>query len=355
MTPVTGPARPLSLLPNRLEESSSRERQRYLIARILEGDRPSLSNPNFDSLSVNDRLSRITSAERRRIAEEAGNSFHTLASLSEESIPEYFYEGLLRAGRRAEDEDRFGVAQRCYLFLSRLRGGGITVPPHIQNQARERLAVLNGGGSRWERVEFGLHRLPGQTLDPTFLIGMGVASVVARGLRLGILARAGSATPRFLPRIFEAGALATAESAAFIGAERASAAILGQPSSSASAPEEWLRYGFPMFLGSRLLGTVSGQLYRRGRFRQAWLRDGSLAGARLRHRLGYGIVTQASIFGAAYFAQGLESREAASERRPHDGVAQALVWTLAFSAFNSTARRMSGSRSIAWERSLFRR
>lgn len=357
MTPITRLQSPTSILPSRLEENSAVLRQRYILARILEGDRPSLSRPDQDSLSLSQRLSRLPIAERERIQQEAGPAFQALVSLSEETIPEDFYTGLFQAGRQAENADRFGVAQACYFFLSRLSQHRSPVPAHIQQQARERLAVLGGGGSGWDRFEFAVHRLPAQTLDPTFLIGMGAASIVGRGLRLGLLARAArtsSVSSRFLPRIFEAGILATAESVAFVGAERASAAVLGRPASSASAPEEWLRYGLPMFLGTRLAGTLVGQLYRRGRFRQPWLSHGSLEGARLRHRLGYGLATQASIFSAAYFAQELESDRASTERRPHDAIAHALLWTLTFSAFHSTARRMTGSRSIAWERGLFR-
>ncbi len=358
MTPITGPQSPASILPSRLEESSAVLRQRYIVARILEGDRRSLSTPEQDPLSLGHRLSRLPIAERDRIREEAGPAYNALASLSEETVPEYFYEGLFRAGRQAEDADRFGVAQTCYFFLSRLSEHGSPVPAHIQRQARERLAVLGGGGSGWDRFEFAMTRLPQQLLDPTFFVGMGAAAVVARGFRLRLLLGAANGvgvTPRFVPQIFRAGVTATVESLAFVGGETASAAIMGRPVSLNSVRDGWLRYSLPMFLGSRLAGTLVGQLYRRGRFRQPWLTNGSLEGARLRHRLGYGLATQASIFSAAYFAQELESDRASAERRPHDALANALLWTLTFSVFNSTARRMTGSRAIAWERGLFRR
>ena len=357
MTPITGPQAPASIFPSRLEEGSSVSRRRYILARILEGDRRSLSNPEQDSLSLQQRLNRLPIAERERIQQEAGPAYHALVSLSEEGIPELFYQGLFQAGRQAEDADRFGVAQTCYFFLSRLSEHGSPVPAHLQRQARERLMVLGGGGSRWERIEFAMHRFPSQALDPTFFIGMGAASIAARAFRLRLLLGAANSmgvTPRIIPQIFRAGMTGTVESVAFIGAERASAAILGRPASSASMPEEWLRYGLPMFLGTRLAGTLVGQIYRRGRFRQPWLSHGSLEGARWRHRLGYGLATQASIFSAAYFAQELENDRASAERRPHDAIANALLWTLTFSVFHSTARRMTGSRVVAWERGLFR-
>lgn len=346
--------RPLpSIFPHRLEESPPNLRQRYIVSRILEGNRRLLSGPEQDGFSVAQRLARLDPADRETLAQETGNAYNALSILAEEPAPQDFYEGLLRVGRRAEDEDRFELAQRCYHFLASENGAGLTAPDGLRHRAEERLAVLGGGGSRWDRFEFAMTRVPRQLFDPTFLVGMGAASLAARGLRLGLLARSWTASSRIVPRLLEAGALATGESLAFVAAERGTAALLGRPDYSASAGEEWLRYGLPMFLGGRVFGTAAGQIYRRGRFRQAWLTNGSLEGARI-HRLGYGIATQGSLFTSAYLLQNLENRQAASERRPHDAVAQALLWMATFSVFGSTARRITGSRALAWERSLFR-
>ncbi|HEX5033609.1 MAG TPA: hypothetical protein VFW62_03945, partial [bacterium] len=244
MTPTIRTQSLPSILPARLGESSTIPRQRYVVARILEGEGRSLSGPEQDSLSLRQRLDRLPVAERERLRQEAGAAFDSLAALPEETVAEYFYAGLLRAGRQAEDEDRFGVAQRCYFFLSRLSAHGMPVPEHVQRQARERLEVLSGGGSGWDRFEFAMTRLPRETLDPAFLVGMGAAAIVARGFRLRLLlgaSRGVGITPRFVPQVFRAGVTAAVESLAYLTGHTATTGILGRPVAYDSIRDEWLR------------------------------------------------------------------------------------------------------------------
>jgi hypothetical protein len=358
MTPTVGP-RATSFFPQSIADQSAVVQQRYLIARILEGDRRLLSDPARGNFSIAQRLRQIPAEDRRAIEEAGGPSTYEFSALAEERTPALFYEGVLRAARRSEDEDHFEVAQRCYFFLSELNQHGGSVPEHIQRRARERLAILGGGGTFSDRMEFAVSRLPRQTLDPTFFIGMGAASVAARAFRWRLLISASNGigvTPRLVPQLFRAGVTATVESVAFVAAERGSAVALGRPTSPVTAPEEWLRYGLPMFMGTRLAGSLAGQTYRNGLLgRRTWLPNGSLEGASWRHRLGHTAWTQAAILGATFLAQDLESTEAKSARIPRDAFAQSLLWSLTFATFTSATRRASGRRLIALERGLFRR
>jgi hypothetical protein len=111
-----------------------------------------------------------------------GVDSNILHNLSGESDSSLYWSDLLTLGREAESQRNYPLARGIYQNISQ-RGPS----EDFKSEARARLAVLNGGGTAAERLEFlGGEFLP-QVTDPSLIAGMWVAGRCFRGIQQGLL------------------------------------------------------------------------------------------------------------------------------------------------------------------------
>ncbi len=176
-----------------------------------------------------DRIfSQILGGSPEQLSNRLGNHLAEFRSLAEERNPEMFFHGLLNLGMRLEGENNLEGASAVYSALATphppLPGHSLpqgergivqmVVPLEVQRRAAERLGAMQGFGSAGPRAEFLLRRLSREALEPTTLLGLGVASAAFRVTRLVALSRLLAApSSNFLTRGF--GAQLTAGVAGF--------------------------------------------------------------------------------------------------------------------------------------------
>lgn len=259
-----------------------------------------------------------------------------LAALSRETDGELFHNGLLQVARRAENNDRIGLASQLY---SQIQSRGEQA--YLRDRAAERLALFHGAGNFGERFEFQSRRFFGQATDPVALASMAVGGAVFRVARLGILGRlAASPTAGFLTRGFGARALSgtgafLAESTAFTLSGRGLNALSGRPTSPHSLAEEWAGGAITLAM-LRGFGAAGGGLYRRfhGATASPWQT----------------LYAQTFMFGGILTAHGLE--RSLGLREPAAGsnaLTEGLVTLLQFNVAARLNRDLLGARWHAWE------
>ncbi len=154
---------------------------------------------------------------------QAGNHLNEFLSLSRETDPELFYEGLYNLGVRLEQSGQVGGAASVYSVLAsgngeaENRGNGesenrrngelnpspiprFTVSPVLQRHAQERLNALRGEGSVGLRLEVLGRSFARQAMAPAPLIGMGVAGLAFRGMNLFAATRLANLSAGLLTR-----------------------------------------------------------------------------------------------------------------------------------------------------------
>jgi len=87
---------------------------------------------------------------------------------------------LLRLGRNLEKRREFSAAASIYQSLATPAANLSPIGHDISTRAQERLATLNGTGSFWNQLVFGLEQLPHQLAEPGMIVGMTGAFSVGR-------------------------------------------------------------------------------------------------------------------------------------------------------------------------------
>ena len=214
----------------------------------------------------------LSQGERDALASSIGvSTLNELGSLIAESDPELLGEGLLSLAAKLENAGQEGHAQLLYESLL-----GVEALPNasISSRARDRLAVLQGGGSFGARFERHARHLIRDASDPALLAGMGAAGLVSGVVRFGVLSRlmaqpAGWLTRGFGAR-FTAGAASLAfEAPAFTAAIHGTNFALGRPQDlSLNGLGHELGSGYLLLGALRLSGgltqSVASRFARRG-------------------------------------------------------------------------------------------
>jgi len=267
-----------------------------------------------------------------------------LASLQQESDPQFFYEALYGFGLRQEQSARDEAAAAVYTGLA---GGP------LQTRAQQRLDALMGRGAVGPRAEFLLRRFASEASDPTTLLAMGVAGTAFRLTRLGVMSRLVGSEASFFTRGF--GARATAGIAGFL-VEAPAFSLTGRVGRSALGREqEWnaralgreLASSYLVLGGMRLAGWGSEALSR------------SLAGPSLALRSQPLQFATQSLFSQGGMLTGIllgHRLEQWAGLRPAQNGATTLIDSLAlllqFHVAGNLSRGLTGSRIQAWEQGL---
>ncbi len=205
-------------------------------------------------LSLRAAFSQLDLAQQAALRRRLGTRVEEFLALSEESDPALFGEALSAMAGGAARAGEAGTAILLYDFLSRTAG---PLAPRLDAAVRARAEAearaLRGEGAfgaRFEHLSRGFAR---QAADPAMIAGMGIGSLVAGAVRLGVLSRLASArTANFFTRgagaSFSAGTAAwAAEVPAFWMTTRALHAA------SSETPLAWDRAALTRELGSTAL------------------------------------------------------------------------------------------------------
>jgi len=114
-------------------------------------------------------------------------AFQGLLALTEQSNPQLFYSGLYRLGSHWEGQRQYALAKVLYSLLIQIPQAGTW-----GKRARERLDLLKGRGKLGDRLEMLGREFFHELMDPSLLIGMGVAQGVFRGVSRFALKRLGN-------------------------------------------------------------------------------------------------------------------------------------------------------------------
>lgn len=256
-------------------------------------------------------------------------------SLARERDPEFYAESLLAFAQRQEISGQTETAAAIYAELS-----GEAPNASLRARARERLAVLGGGGPTALRAEHLLRHLARETMEPSTLIGMTAASAVFRLTRVAGLSRLlASPTANFATRGWGARLLAGslafgAEATVFPLATRAAGMARGREFyGSLDEVGRDLASSFILLGAMKLAGGAVSLSPARGWRAGVLGQTGMLGGIALGHRL-----------------------ESAIGLRPHADAATTLVDSLAmllqFHAAGRLAQGIMGPGFQAWETSL---
>lgn len=151
-------------------------------------------------------IHRLSATEQTQIHRLVGAHWNEVLSLAGERDPAMYREGLLQLGQRLTAENRIEAAVAIF---SSLAGSAEAPEGSAGARARQQLDAINGGGSSLFRSEFLLRRLAQESMEPTALFGMGMASAAFRVTRLAALSRlASTPTANLLTRGFGARAVA---------------------------------------------------------------------------------------------------------------------------------------------------
>ena len=115
-----------------------------------------------------------------------------LRALAGESDRDSFFEGILSVGRQLEATEHPETAGVIYSAVVQNIEALENPSPLLQaiaHRAQCRLDAVNGVGAIAPRGEFLLRHLARQAIDPSMIVGMGVAGIAYRTTRLAILSR----------------------------------------------------------------------------------------------------------------------------------------------------------------------
>lgn len=290
-------------------------------------------------------LEELPAADRARFS---SANLGALSRLVESDSNPYFYTELLSLGRSLESSDP-EIAARIYSVLSAVPEWSQS--PGEAQQVNRRLDVLRGGGTFGDRFERFASSFISQALDPATLVGIGVAGLAYRGVRLAAMSRLAAQGVGSFPRsgLFLASLAGfAAEVPAFSLSAALTNTLRGESVDwSPGAIAVSLGHG-ALNLGSmRVAGAVIGGLGRR------YFATADLGTLGFRSRLGLGVVQQASMLGGIMLSQQVEGLFNPSHPTSFsDRLGQGLANLLIFNASGAVARRVYGSRFAAFERDL---
>lgn len=215
-------------------------------------------------------------------------------SLNSEVDPILYWEGAFGLAARQETSGHLEIATSVYFELSE----NAAVPAGLRRRARERLEILQGGGSPSARAEHLLRHFVETAADPAALMAMTTAGMVFSAARLGFLARLAGAeaapwTRGFLGRTVAASGAFLLEAPAFTLTARLGNTLLGRPQewdarslarelTSAYLTLGGLKLGLA---GGHALHRALGGVSQRGLGYQVFFQGGMLSGLRLGHGL----------------------------------------------------------------------
>lgn len=280
-------------------------------------------------LSLRESFARLNGAQQAALRQRLGGQVEALLSLSAESDPELLGAGLLAIAAAAARREDYIAALVVYDAISQTAGPlGASLAADFRARAEREARALRGEGpfgARFEHLARGFAR---QAADPTMIAGMGVGSLVAGAVRLGVLSRLASARTanlftRGLGASLTAGTAAwAAEVPAFWMTTRALHAA------SSETPLDWDRATLSRELAStglmlgllKLSGAASSAMFRRVH----GIPPLGAEAARLAPftRLSQPLFTQAGMFGGIYADHLLEER--LGWRPASDGVSRAF-------------------------------
>lgn len=268
-----------------------------------------------DRASSRNAFASLNSAEQSILRSRFGSQIEALSSLASESDPNLFAEGILAMAASASRAGDDLTAAVLYDIISRDSGPlGTRIGAAFRERAASEARALRGEGSFGRRFEYLARGFARQAADPTMIAGMGVGSLMAGAVRLGVLSRlASSGTANFLTRGYGATLLAgTAAWAAEVPAFWMTTRALH--SASSSTPLAWDRATLTRELASTALmlgllkvgGAASEGLF----YRVHGLSPASLNVARLSPmtRLSQPLFTQAGMLASLYTDHLIEER-----------------------------------------------
>jgi len=261
-----------------------------------------------------------------------------LASLSQESDPTLYSQGLLNFAERQESSGRLELAVALYQRLL----AGVSEQDPSAVRAKQRLAADTGQGAFGNRTEFLLSNLAKEATEPSALLAMGLAGAAFRLTRLAVLSRlAGAAESGILTRALGAGRLA---SLAAFAVEAPTFTLTGRLANEAlGRPQAWdlrsvgkdLASSFLVLGAMKLAGSLGTSLsttqdaFLRGTVQQGALLSGILLGHQLEAWTGL-----------------RESRDGATT------LVDSLALLLQFHVAGKLTQAAFGPRFAAWETSL---
>jgi len=277
-----------------------------------------------------------------------GSAAAEWTSLASESDPQLRAEGLLSLGARQENEGNFGAAAAVYASIADLPDTS-----SLQERARERLAVLQGGGSLGGRSEWLLRRLASEAADPSMLFAMGLAGTCFRLTRLGVLSRlAASPSANLFTRGLGARAVAGLAAFAFEAPTFSLSARLFHEATgreqdwSARALARDLASSYLTLGGLKLAGWASGAAY---------ANFGGTLGLRARplSAVFQQIFQQSGMFTGILLGHGLERWAGLRDPQPAGTtLIDSLAMLLQFHVAGNLGRSFMGEGFQSWERSL---
>ncbi len=211
---------------------------------------------NQSQSNLNEAYRQLSASQQAALHGVVGPSLEEWISLSQESHPLVYAQGLLGLGRRALADHHLTHAAAIFQALSESNGAlGLRVPESISHQAEREFLTIQGNGPWGARVEFLGRRFAGEVLNPSMILGMGAAGIVASSCRLGMLSRLlASPQAHFLSR--GGGARMLASTTAFVpevGAFWATTRVVNevlhpgiQPWDLASMGREWASLGITL-------------------------------------------------------------------------------------------------------------
>ena len=257
----------------------------------------------------------LNSAEQAALRRRFGSQIEELSSLALESDPVLFAEGILGMAASSSRTGDDLTATVLYDFISRDSGPlGTRLDAVFRARAESEARALRGEGPFGNRFEHLARGFARQAADPTMMAGMGVGSLMAGAVRLGVLSRlASSGTANFLTRGYGATWLAgTAAWAAEVPAFWMTTRALH--SATSDTPLAWDRATLTRELASTALmlgllkvgGAASEGLF----YRVHGLTPASLSVARLSPftRLSQPLFTQVGMLGSLYTDHLIEER-----------------------------------------------
>ncbi|MFO1462391.1 MAG: hypothetical protein U1F66_01295 [bacterium] len=144
----------------------------------------------------------LSEGERSILRARFGSRLDELASLSQERDPQLLAEGLMALARRSVEGEDPSAGLALYQYLSRAEGAlASNLNGELRARAAAEAAAWRGEGTFGRRFEIQARQFARQASDPALIAGMGLASLAASAVRLGVLSRL-AASPRagFLTR-----------------------------------------------------------------------------------------------------------------------------------------------------------
>ncbi len=266
------------------------------------------------------------------------------ASLASESDPRLRAEGLLSLAARQENAGDTAAAASIYAAIPE-----ITNEAPLLARSRDRLALLQGGGTLGGHSEWLLRRFAAEAADPAMLLSMGLAGTCFRLTRLGVLSRlTGAPAANFLTRGFGARALAgvaafALEAPTFAVSARLFHQGMGRDQDwSANAVTRDLASAYLTLGGLKLAGWAGAGLY--SRFGAAQTSRAALL---------QGLFQQGSMLTGVLLGHGLERLAGLRPAQPFSSsLVDSLAMLLQFHVAGNLGRSFLGEGFQSWERGL---